>query len=81
MKLKNILLLALVLFSLNSFYRPAQSISLRYKHTIVKQISFDDDKLTDEILTRNREFFFGELVTLSAAILNADRLIILNNSS
>jgi hypothetical protein len=73
MRLRNIILLIFVLFALNSFYEPVQISSVRYKHTIVRQIKFDEDKLTDEIIKYNKSFFFREYVVLKMQTMIADR--------
>jgi hypothetical protein len=73
MRLRNIILLIFVLFALSSFYRPIQISSIRYKHTIVRQINFDEDKLTGEIIKYNKSFFFRERIAVKMQLMIADR--------
>jgi hypothetical protein len=73
MRLKNLILLIFILFALNSFYQPIQISSTRYKHTIVRQINFDEYKLTDEIIKLNKSYFFREFIAAKMQIMVVDR--------
>jgi hypothetical protein len=81
MRIKRFILLLFVLIALNSFYQPIQVNSLRYKHTIVRQIDFDEDELTKELLNKNRKLLFNEFISINMQKMIIDRIVETNDSS
>jgi hypothetical protein len=81
MRLKRLILLLFILVSLNFYYQPIQVNSLRYKHTIVRQINFDEDESTKELLSNNRKIMFSEFISINIQIKIINRIIENNDTS
>jgi len=70
MRIKNTILLIFVLFALNLFYQPIQVNRIGNKHTIVRQINYEEDKLTFEIIKKSNYFLAKEFISISYEIRN-----------
>jgi len=70
MRIKNIILLIFVLFALNLNYQPVQINSIGIRHTIVRQINYEEDKITSEIIKKSNYFLVRELISISYEIKN-----------
>lgn len=70
-----------ILFALNSYYQPMQVSNLRSKHTIVRQINYDEDELTKEVINNSRRTLFKEFIFLNMQIRIIDKIIETNDSS
>lgn len=81
MRIKNLILLLFIFVALNSFYQSAQRINIKPRHTIVRQINFDEDKLTKEVLAENEKILFRELIAIKLQIMLADNFVMMYNTS
>ncbi|MBI5404261.1 MAG: hypothetical protein HY959_12760 [Ignavibacteriae bacterium] len=72
MRIKNIIILIFILFNLNLYYQPAPVNPVKYRHTIVRQIDQEEDKLTFNIIKNNKEYLFRELISIKILILMTD---------
>jgi hypothetical protein len=81
MKLKRLIFFLFLLIALNSYYQPVQANNIRFRHTIVRQINFEKDELTKQLVNKNEKILFKELCYLNIQIIIADRIIEINNTS
>jgi hypothetical protein len=73
MRIKKLILLLFVLISLNSFYQPLQINRAGHKNPVVRQINFEDDELTKQVLDENRTILFREFIAIKMQLMISDR--------
>jgi hypothetical protein len=81
MNVKRIIFLIFVLIALNSYYQPVQANNIRFRHTIVRQINYDEDEITKQIISTNEKILFRELISIKIQVLITDRTVDFNNTS
>lgn len=81
MKIKNIIIVIFLLFNLNLISQPVQFGLLKYRHTIVRQITYDNDKLTGAIVENNRDYLFREFISIKIQVLIAEKDDLIYNTS
>ena len=81
MRIKKLILLLFVLISLNSFYQPVQLNRTGHKNPIVRQINFEEDKLTKQVIDNNRNILFREFIAIKIQMIITDKYIPIDNTS
>ena len=81
MRIKKLIFLLFVLISLNSFYQPVQINRTGHKNPIVRQINFEEDKLTKQVIDNNRNILFREFIAIKIQMIITDKYIPIDNTS
>ncbi len=81
MRIKKLIFLLFVLISLNSFYQPVQINRTGHKNPIVRQINFEEDKLTKQVIDKNRNILFREFIAMKLQVMIINESVLFDNTS
>lgn len=81
MDFKKIIFILFILLSLNTFNQNVQYSNQGKRHTIVRQINFEEDNLTNKVIENNKEILFKEYISILTQIMVINKSGILYNTS